>query len=639
MGFPNYQVPIGTPHEEGNHKWEWTGVKWKLLPIVRVLDDLEDVELQDRYAETNQNIFAINLDPTPPDGYGRYFADTETGFVTFNRYDSQNNSAVPLYTAIDNEFATHRYQLFDTNNTQIDDIQSTINVKTESSTTVAFTYDDPDIVEKVYNFGQPLRVVVSVINYKTIADGVILNFDDETQQWVPEYHEHNGSDGGGDNSGGGGNGGGGTGGSGNITLGPNSPPDPQFEDVWVDSNNFYMYIYTGEEWVAVTGPGGGVGGGLMNDSKITLLSSRGLEIGGPNGGEFTLNQPNDQLINITPKSITTLDSGPPGAPRENDLWIDSNDMVLYVFSGEEWIALTGDHAGEKDRGTDIPCEIDGGNSSSSYCDDQIRHLRPGVIVGDTPPSVPSIGDLWFDSNMLELKTWYATPKNQGKWVSTIHPGRSYEPPSNAAGDEIKIQGTADPTQLEPETYVVKLSDNIRNSSFTLLWTTGDIRDSIKGQGNEEVEIIFSKSGSNFVRCVCETDYGDGTYVDVLDVVVISAPPVTHHVTVQNQVDINTGASHKRFYIDGKPRPYLVFNRDREYIFDQSHVSNVGYDLKFFEVDGDTKTYYDSDEITLGNQTITIKTTDDTPPVLFYDILESNVNYRGELMGNKIYSTV
>ena len=241
--------------------------------------------------------------------------------------------------------------------------------------------------------------------------------------------------------------------------------------------------------------------------------------------------------------------------------------------------------------------------------------------------------------MLELKTWYVTPKNQGKWISTIHPARSYTPPNNAAGDEIKIQGIAEPTQLVPESYVVKLSDNIKNSTYTLIWSTSDLRDKISGQGSDSIEVTFAKSGQNYVRCICDTSYGDGQYTDILNINIISAPPVTHHVTVQNQVDINSGQTLKRFYIDGKPRPYLVFNRDREYIFDQSHVSNVGYDLKFFELDGDTKTYYDSDEISLGNQTITIKTTDDTPPVLFYDILESNVNYQGYLMGNKIYSTV
>ena len=176
--------------------------------------------------------------------------------------------------------------------------------------------------------------------------------------------------------------------------------------------------------------------------------------------------------------------------------------------------------------------------------------------------------------MLELKTWYVTPKNQGKWVSTIHPARSYTPPDNAAGDEIRIQGTADPTQLEPETYVVKLSDNIKNSTYSLIWQTGDLRDKISGQGSDTVEITFAKSGQNYVRCICDTSYGDGRYEDIINVVVISAPPVTHHVSVQPQVDLNTGQTLNRFYIDGKPRPYLVFNRDREYIFDQSHPSNL-----------------------------------------------------------------
>ena len=637
MGFPTTTPNIGYIHTEGNHRWEWTGVKWRLAAIVSVLDDLQDVELDDRLAEGDIKYFTINDDPTPVDGYGRYTADVTTGYVTFNRYDSQGNSAYPLYTDIDNEFATHKIKLFE-NGQEIADLQSAIDLKFQSSSTVTFTYAEPDIVEKIYNNGTQLSISISTVNYKTLADKVILNYDEDTQKWVPEYHEHNMGDGG--DSGGGNNGGGsGGGGTGNITLGPQPPTAPLFEDVWVDSNNFYMYIWTSEEWVAVTGPGGGSEGGLNNDSTITMLSSRGMEIGGSGGNSFTLNQPSDQVFNITPKSITTLDSGPPASPREHDLWIDSNDMVLYVYSGEEWIALTGDHAGEKDRGTDIPCEIDGGNSGSSYCDDQVRNQRPGVIVGDNPPLVPSIGDLWFDSNMLELKTWYATPTNQGKWVSTIHPARSYEPPKDADGDAIVIQGSTDPTQLVPEPYVVKLSENLKNSTYTLVWQTGDLRDTISGQGAMNVDVTFNKSGSNYVRCVCETDYGDKTYTAILNIDVINAPPVTHNVTVQNKVDIDTGLTSKVFYIDGKPRPYLVFNRDREYIFDQSHVSNVGFDLNLYEVNGDTKTLYQSDEITLGNQTLTIKTTDNTPPVLFYDILESNVNYKGNLMGNKIYSTV
>lgn len=637
MGFPSTAPNIGYIHTEGDHKWEWTGVKWRLAAIISVLDDLQDVELEDRLAEGDTKFFTINDDPTPVDGYGRYTADVATGYVTFNRYDSQGNSAYPLYTDIDNEFATHRIKLFE-NGQEIADLQSVIDLKFQSSTTVTFTYVEPDIVNKIYNNGNQLSISISAVNYKTLADKVILNYDEGTQKWVPEYHEHNMEDIDG-NGGGGNNGGGSGGGTGNITLGPQPPAGPLFEDVWVDSNNFYMYIWTSEEWVAVTGPGGGSEGGLNNDSTITMLSSRGMEIGGSGGNSFTLNQPTDQVFNITPKSITTLDSGPPAAPREHDLWIDSNDMVMYVYSGEEWIALTGDYAGQKDRGTDIPCEIDGGNSGSTYCDDQIRHQRPGVIVGDNPPVVPSIGDLWFDSNMLELKTWYVTPSNQGKWVSTIHPARSYEPPKDAEGDAIVIQGSTDPTQLVPEPYVVKLSDNLKNSTFNLVWQTGDTRDTISGQGAMNVDVTFNKSGSNYVRCICETDYGDKVYTAILDIDVINAPPVTHHVTVQNKVDIDTGSTSKVFYIDGKPRPYLVFNRDREYTFDQSHVSNVGFDLNLYEVNGDTKTLYQSDEITLGNQTLTIKTTDNTPPVLFYDILESNVNYKGNLMGNKIYSTV
>ena len=38
------------------------------------------------------------------------------------------------------------------------------------------------------------------------------------------------------------------------------------------------------------------------------------------------------------------------------------------------------------------------------------------------PISPRPGDLWFDSEHLELRVWYHTSTSHGYWVSTTHPG-------------------------------------------------------------------------------------------------------------------------------------------------------------------------------------------------------------------------
>ena len=60
----------------------------------------------------------------------------------------------------------------------------------------------------------------------------------------------------------------------------------------------------------------------------------------------------------------------------------------------------------------------------------ISILAPGgngvAAVSDSPPENPSVGQTWFDSHMLELRVWYVPPgtNQEGKWVSAINPGKA-----------------------------------------------------------------------------------------------------------------------------------------------------------------------------------------------------------------------
>lgn len=59
----------------------------------------------------------------------------------------------------------------------------------------------------------------------------------------------------------------------------------------------------------------------------------------------------------------------------------------------------------------------------------ISVMAPGnsgvAAVSDSPPENPSVGQTWFDSHMLELRVWYVPPgtDQEGKWVSAINPGK------------------------------------------------------------------------------------------------------------------------------------------------------------------------------------------------------------------------
>ena len=59
----------------------------------------------------------------------------------------------------------------------------------------------------------------------------------------------------------------------------------------------------------------------------------------------------------------------------------------------------------------------------------ISVMAPGnsgvAAVSDSPPENPSVGQTWFDSHMLELRVWYVPPgtNQEGKWVSAINPGK------------------------------------------------------------------------------------------------------------------------------------------------------------------------------------------------------------------------
>ena len=104
-------------------------------------------------------------------------------------------------------------------------------------------------------------------------------------------------------------------------------------------------------WVAVTGPGGVDGGSdIVNDSTVTFVPSRGFSV--QSGASFSLNQPKNHIVQMSPSSTVELDGAPPAADErlKSDIWIDTKDYKMYVWNDIEWVGLTGDTSGEGSSG-------------------------------------------------------------------------------------------------------------------------------------------------------------------------------------------------------------------------------------------------------------------------------------------------
>ena len=398
---------------------------------------------------------------------------------------------------------------------------------------------------------------------------------------------------------------------------------PNEGDVWVDEDNFYMYVWEGDMWIALTGPESGSGGGdIANNSEISVISSRGLFFndsadGGASGVSFNLNQPFNQHIDVQQKNITTLDYKPHNAPEKGDIWIHQLTMHQYVFDGSYWIGMTGDNSffPATNNRLEQPCRLIGGKPDSLYCDDAGASYIPSpVYIGPHPPNYdpndtvtalpqPSPGDLWYDSEHLELRVWYVTGTSYGGWVSTTHPGMRPDLAKDPQPKEISLTGPAVAQELsESQRYVATVSwkileeiEKYGGKHPTVRWQTTDPNAKIifKNPEHTIATVKFSKVGNYSVTAY--VDYFEDAEAQQNPKTGVSNPvktnvgyrPVDLPLTFVIRV-VDGGKLGPVFEVDGEVQPHLNLMRNRKYIFDQSHGSNLGYPIRFYRA-----TEYDS----------------------------------------------
>ena len=247
-----------------------------------------------------------------------------------------------------------------------------------------------------------------------------------------------------------------------ITISFTAPTSANKGDAWVDELTYYIYVWDGFMWIALTGPEGGVGGGdIAHNKEITFISSRGLIFDDQkNSSSFRINQLNDQTIDFLQKNILTLEYFPHPAPEVGDIWVNKQDYHQYIWNGDHWIGMTGDDSfnTQPSNRLEQPCRLVGGKPNSIYCSENEDLNIPPVIISPNPPKSPKPGSLWFDSEHLELRVWYVTDSSFGGWVSNTHPGMRPDLAKAPNPKPISLSGPAIAQEFEESNrYVATIS--------------------------------------------------------------------------------------------------------------------------------------------------------------------------------------
>ena len=596
MAFPS-NPDIGTSHTIGSKTWYWDGSTWTLSLVpatdsgdVEVLDDLLDVDTGGPPTSSQRAYnFYIQEDPVNENAWGRYSVDLALRTVRFHRYDIDGNDLKELYDFsnpgdINTDGTKHSAQALD----ESFDVMSRILGKASDDETLyyEFTYDDFDFVNSLYNNGTSKLFTLYATDFGALVDGAILVYRQSEELWKPEPHDTHG---------------GGEGGGTKVYISTIPPERANEGDLWIHEINYYMYVRKGGEWIALTGPEGGTGGGgnFANDSKISLNNRRGLyfntDEGVAGGIEFTLNQPKDSVFSISAKNIVSMGMVPHSDPVDSDIWIYEEDYTMYVYRDGQWIALTG-----KDMGSSAisgrleqPCVLNGGKPFSIFCEEGATDLGSdtSVHISPMPPEYPKKGSLWFDSEHLELRVYYVSAESAPVWVSTTHPAMrpQYGEPANPTPIIITGPKTAI-TDTITAPYKAILSQEVMAdpNRGDVIWDVVDNTIPVSFiHGDEDIytQVKYHGFGVTFLTAKIRytnyegndvTAYAENYRVSITKMAI--GAPIVYNVKVVEDPDDKYGLVYE---IDGVIKRHLNLERNRRHIFNQSHPSNQGHPLYFY----------------------------------------------------------
>ena len=630
--------------------------------LVEILDDLKDVNIEDsKNAAGTKFAFYVNTDPDKADGYGRYVVDPYTNTIQINKKDL-NILDVDELTRINTNGAVGHVVTFENPDIPYSATTRISEIPTVGTTgnSYIFKYDNADLIQEIYKRsvdGEAVLFTIARNEFRGLSDGAVLMYKEApNQQWEPSFVD-SGAD------------------ANNITLSASPPASPKYNDIWIDSANYYMYVYTPTQsgvfgnWVAITGPGGIDGGSdIVNNSVVSIAPSRGLNV--EKGGSFTLNQAKNHIIKFSPSNIVILDDVPPPPDdrMRSDVWIDTKDYKMYVWNEYQWVGLSMSDANDGAIGSGfnyIPCELDGGEagerydkdcsyaidggiSTSVFCDydDPYSEMRPGVVASVNPPERKVMGTMWFDTSRMELRVWYANTESSGHWFSAINPASAPILPPDPDPAPVRVSGPVSAVAgVASDNFTCVIGSNLSLPSFQ--WMTTDPQAYVQPVGTRNVvQIVFNEVGTHNVgvtvtdSSLIDPDTGEQVAFEDFVKVVVTEAPANVEVTFEVMVKFFTEDLKDAFVINNQRQPYLTLVRGRKYLFIQDHVSNNSNPLSLYKDDGSgnpdyTEKFMDGVKIGDGNTYLEYLVAADAPPVLHYDNSERDM-MNTDTFGNKIY---
>lgn len=119
-----------------------------------------------------------------------------------------------------------------------------------------------------------------------------------------------------------------------------------------------------------------------------------------------------QVSNANDAATITISPTAPGSPEQGELWFDSDDELLKIYNSSSWVNLTGAKRLTELADVDLSiAPVDGdflkySSSASAWVSGSAEIGGATVTISVDPPESPEHGDLWFESDSLDLYIYY-----------------------------------------------------------------------------------------------------------------------------------------------------------------------------------------------------------------------------------------
>ena len=197
--------------------------------------------------------------------------------------------------------------------------------------------------------------------------------------------------------------------------------DPEEGSLWFDTRQGRLFVYVDGEWVQTNGADG-----LPQITPDALPPN----IETPAPGQFYYDRSSGVLFIHDGQYVagdgTIFDDFAPG---RTPLWRVINEDVAAALQTTATLPLSviGPRVAEAD-GTYLPdIDLEQVSVQKDYnewlfealvnLDTELNDLAP-VVVSVDPPDTPKVGQLWYDTETLDMSVWYVDEDGDGQWVPT-----------------------------------------------------------------------------------------------------------------------------------------------------------------------------------------------------------------------------